>query len=160
MKEKILSPKYYILLVTKDVNLFHLMLTLPLSDWWFLDFWLMLQSRIFISFYTIHFFHKKKIFFFGMFIFQWINYSNVFICFWLSKGPSVKYVSNCGGDGGMGYLKCVQLRTGEGVSNLICTHTLSNVMFLTYFFSFFMFFYIKLFQRTKVSQNAFNFNQK
>ena len=49
------------------------------------------------------FFPKES--FFRMFTFQWIQYWNVFIFFWLRKGPSItyypfKYVRNCMGNMG------------------------------------------------------------
>ena len=52
---------------------------------------------MFISSYTTTSFYEKKFIylFFRMFIFQWIQYSNVFICnFSLRMGPSIKYVHN------------------------------------------------------------------
>ena len=43
----------------------------------------------------------KNFFFFRMFIFQWIWYSNVVIYFRLRNRPSIKYVSNWGNGGGV-----------------------------------------------------------
>ena len=46
---------------------------------------------------TFYFFVKK--FIFSNVLFQWIRYSNVFICFCLRKEPSIKYVCNWWGMG-------------------------------------------------------------
>ena len=55
-----------------------------ITDIVLLGFWLMLLPAMFISSYTtICFF--VKIFFFRMFIFQWIRYSNVPICVLVEK---------------------------------------------------------------------------
>ena len=52
-----------------------------------------------------------------MFIFQWIRYSSVLICFWLRNRPSIKYVRNWKNGGS--HPKCVNMCTGgEGLKNL------------------------------------------
>ena len=118
-----------------------------------------------------------------MFLFQWIQYSNIFICF--------KYAGNWWGI--QNACSCAQ---GKGRLRLMCTYTLalSLFMFLAAFLSYIVcficrdlsftfiqkrcvgqkrlffssktknlheisFFYLKFFLRTKVSQNPFNFNQ-
>ena len=48
-----------------------------------------------------------KEFFFRMFIFQWIQYSNVLFVFWLKSRPSIKYARNWGN--GWGHPKCIQV---------------------------------------------------
>ena len=107
--------------------------------------------------------------FFRMFTFQWIRYSNVLIIFWLRNSLSIKYVRNWGNEGV--HPKCVQVRTtGKGITpNVMCTYALisfKNGVFVRFFskeINFccqdISFFYFKLFCRTRVSQNDFNFNQ-
>ena len=73
-----------------------------------------------------------------------MRYSNVLICFWLKKEPSVKYVRNCLGDG-EGHPKCVQMCTGgRGMSRLMCTYTLtlSRFLFLAIFLSYSVLLYL------------------
>ena len=111
---------------------------------------------MFISSYTTTSFYEKKFIylFFRMFIFQWIQYSNVFICnFSLRMGPSIKYVHNWQlmediaggvgwGGGGGGAFRVIQNADNcawrEGMSRLICTYalTLSLFMFLAAFLSY------------------------
>ena len=83
-----------------------------ITDIALLRFWLILLPWMFISsYFTIYFFVKD--FFFRMFIFQWIRYSDVLICFWLRKGhPLSTYAT---GEMERGHPKYVQVRTGGGV---------------------------------------------
>ena len=76
-----------------------------------------------------------------MFIFQWIVYSNVFICFWLRKRPSI--ISAYATVGGMrDHPKCVQLRTAGVESRLMVRTHLSLFMFFAVFFSCSLLFYL------------------
>ena len=96
-----------------------------------LNFWLMLLSWMFTSSYTIYiyiyFFFLKEIYFF-----EWLNFSeyDIWMSFWLRKGPSIKYVRKWWGMGR--HPKCVQLRTRAGsvTSHVyVCTHTISFLVF-------------------------------
>ena len=82
-----------------------------------------------------------------MFIFQWMQYSNVFICnFSLRKGPSIKYVHNwqlvediAGGVKCWGFIQNADnCALREGMSSLMCMYalTLSLFMFLAAFLSY------------------------
>ena len=69
------------------------------------------------------YFFVKNIFFFRMFIFQWIRYSNV--VFYFRNMPSIKYVRNSRNGGGSTKM-CIGAYRRSGVSRLICTYALTD----------------------------------
>ena len=81
---------------------------------------------------TLQIIFSLRNFFFRRFIFQWIRYSNVFICFfWLRKVPPIKYKRNWWGMGVVqSAYSCVQ---GEGVPRFVYTCVLLFSRFWQHF---------------------------
>ena len=81
-----------------------------------MDLWLILFPWIFMSSYTTIYFFVNN--FFPMFIYQWIQYSDVLICFWLRNMPSIKYVRNWRNGCGSSKM-CTGVHSGRGVKKLV-----------------------------------------
>ena len=89
-KEHIKTIVERICFAYKSVTAIHIVL---------LDFWLMLLSWMFISFYTTIYFSWRNLFFECFYFSEYDIRMSLYI-FWLRKGPSIKYVHNWWGDGG------------------------------------------------------------
>ena len=57
-----------------------------------------------------------------MFTFQWIQYSNAFICFLVGKGAIIKYVRNWWGDGGSSIMLTAAYRGRVCHASCVRTH--------------------------------------
>ena len=98
-----------------------------ITDIALLDFWLMLPYWTFISSYTTIYFFANL--FFQMFIFRWIRYSNVFVCFfdWDREDQLSMYANG----GGMSSSK-MHTAAYRGIGcNTWCIHT--NFCPISYF---------------------------
>ena len=125
----------------------------------------MLLFWMFISYYTTIYFFVKKNFFWNVHI----SLNTIFECLYLFLGWKMGHQLRGAGMGG--HPKWVQLRTGGRGCHTSCEHMhlhylKKSVRQKRLFFSneinfcrHEISFYIKLLLRTKVSQNAFNFNQ-
>ena len=86
-------------------------------------FYLQSMTDIALLVFWFYFF-VKNMFFFRIFIFQWIRYSNV-VVFWLRNRPSIKYVRNWR-NGGESSKMCTGAYRERGVSCLMCTYALTD----------------------------------
>ena len=102
--------------------------------------YLMVVLFYFILHYYLSF--RKEICLFECLYFSECDIRMSLYVFWLTKGPSTKYIHNCWDNGG--YPKCVH---GEVLSRLMCAYglTLSLFMFLAAFLSYSVFFYSQKF---------------
>ena len=93
---------------------------------------ILLLSRMFISYYTIIYFFAKN-FFLECLYFSEYDIRMFLFVFWLRNRPSIKYVRNQGNGEGSSKMFTDAYR-GRGVSRFMCTYalTLSLFMFLSY----------------------------
>ena len=76
-----------------------------------------------------HLFILHRNWFFRMFIFQWIRYSQSLYVFWLRKGSLIKYLHNCWRDGGViqNACSCIQGK-GKGVTSGVYVRTCTSLL--------------------------------